>query len=182
MFKIISETFETERLIISEATMNDERTLQDICFTWENKVFIEGDAFQSDYIKNCLENGDLPPTSEACKENYRLKKITLKDTGEIIGFFDLYYGYPSSNSIYISILLIDSKKQKMNYGKEVVEKIIYEGRLSSFEKIALGVQLKNWKALKFWINLGFNKILGYYGSTTLSEDTIAMIGLEKSLL
>lgn len=181
MIKNIKETFETSRLLISDATFEDERKLQEICFTWKDKEFVDGDPFPTDYIKNCLLNGDLPPIQDASLDKYRLKKVVLKETNEVVGFFDLYYGFPSVNHVYLSIFVIDAKNQKMHFGKEVVEGIIAEGIKSSFEKIAIGVQLKNWKALKFWINVGFKSIMGYYGSSTLSDDNFAVLGLEKDL-
>lgn len=181
MQKWISESFETERLIISEAAHSDLMRLEAICKSWEDKTWIEGEAFPDEYIESCLEKGDLPPSPLATKENYRLKKIVMKDSDEIIGYFDLYYGFPSEDCIYMSIFLIDSKYQKMHHAKEVVTQLIAEGKRTSYKKLSIGVQLKNWKALKFWINSGFKSIRGYYGDSILSDSTFAILGLEVDL-
>lgn len=181
MIKQIKETFDTERLIISDVTYNDLSRLDAVCSSWKDKVWIEGEAFPDNYIDECWRNGDLPPSPHATKENYRLKKIVLKSNKEVIGFFDLYYGFPSESCIYMSIFLIDSDYQKMHYAKEVVSQLIYEGQQTIYEKLTIGVQLKNWKALKFWINAGFKSIRGYYGDEILSDSTFAIIGLDVDL-
>ncbi|MEF2966986.1 GNAT family N-acetyltransferase [Paenibacillus sp. M1] len=179
MINPLPETGETERLVIDNAVMEDCAALQKICETWEDKALLEGSPFESDYIQTCLTTGDLPPIPGATKENYRFKSIRLKESGETIGFFDLYYGYPAPTTVWISMFVMDKACRKHGFAREAIEWIIGECKKSDYEKIGIGVHLKNWRGLRFWIKAGFNHAFAVYGDETYSEDTYALIGLER---
>lgn len=181
MERIIPEKYETKRLIINNASMQECEKLQKICGTWDDKKLIEGSEYENDYIYTCLTKGDLPPIPNASRENYRLKSIYLKEIGTIIGFFDLYYGYPSTNTIWISMFLISKDHQKNGYAQEVIEFISTEGIKTNYEKIGIGVHLKNWRGLRFWTKAGFDKVFSIFGDDIYSESTYALIGLEKNI-
>lgn len=182
MKTIIKEKFETKRLIIADARIEECKELQEICDTWDDKKIIEGTDFEPNYIYKCITEGDLPPTPDANKENYRLKSIYLKDTGKLIGFTDIYYGFPSEDTIWISLFMIDKKFRKNGYAQEVIDFITSECIKSTYEKIGIGVHLKNWRGLRFWTKAGFDKVFGVFGDDTYSESNFALIGLEKSLI
>ncbi|GGG05466.1 hypothetical protein GCM10010912_57700 [Paenibacillus albidus] len=44
------------------------------------------------------------------------------------------------------------------------------------------IAIKNWPAVRFWTQSGFNGISGIYGDKTIAEDSYANIELIKSLL
>jgi len=178
---ILPEKRETERLIIYNALMEEEQVLQKICESWNDKELIEGSSFENDYIKSCLTIGDLPPNPDATKDNYRLKSIQLKESGKVIGFYDLYYGYPAPETIWISLFVMDKEYRKNGYAQEAMEMIIRESTKTDFKKIGIGVHLKNWRGLRFWTKAGFNKVFAVFGDEIYSEDTYALIGLEKIL-
>lgn len=178
---ILPETGDTQRLIIKNALMEEGPVLQKIGESWDDKEFIEGEPFESDYIHKCLTTGDLPPIPGAAKENYRLKSIQLKESGEVIGFFDLYYGYPAPGTIWISLFVMDKGQRKQGYAQEAIEWITRESGRTNYNKIGIGVHLKNWRGLRFWIKSGFNQAFAVYGDETYSENTFALIGLEKTI-
>lgn len=172
---------ETKRLIITDSIIEECNELQKICESWDDKEIIEGTDFEHDYIYKCITEGDLPPSPNASKENYRLKSIFLKDTSILIGFTDIYYGYPSKNSIWISLFIIDKKFRNNGYAQEIINFISNECKKEGYKKIGIGVHLKNWRGLRFWTKVGFDKVLGIFGDDTYSKSTYALIGLEKSL-
>lgn len=43
------------------------------------------------------------------------------------------------------------------------------------------MQLKNWKALRFWTKAGCSKVMEIYGDKDFGQDTYALIGLEKDI-
>lgn len=182
MEKIKNKNWETNRLILSEAVLEEADRLQKICENWENKEIIEGSDFESDYIYKCITEGDLPPIPQGNKENYRLKSIYLKDIGKIIGFTDIYYGYPSEDTVWISIFLIDKGYRKNGYAQEAMACLVSRFKRKGYKKVGIGVQLKNWTALRFWTKAGFNKVLGVFGDDTYGDNTYALIGLEKELI
>lgn len=178
---MIDEISKLNKVTILDSKFDECEKLQKICTTWDDKRIIEGEEFEPDYIYKCLTKGDLPPISNANKANYRLKSIYLKDTDELIGFTDMYYGYPSPEVVWISIFIIDKKYRKNKYAQDAIKLISDKSREKGYEKIGVGVHLKNWGALRFWTKAGFNQIFGIFGDNTYSTDNFAIIGLEKSL-
>lgn len=176
----ISESWNTNRLMIRKAISDDIKDLDHICDTWEDKILLEGEGFPKGYIENCINNGDLPPIKSAHISNYYFMVIQKTD-GKIIGFFDLYHGYPNNETVWISIFLIDNKVRGNSYGEEAIKSICHECKKSGWKSIGLGVHLKNWKGIRFWKNNGFNKIMGIFGDKEYSETTFSIIGLNKEL-
>lgn len=181
MIKTIPEMGETKNLIIKNSTIEECNELQKISESWEDKKEVDGEEFAVNYFYKCLTEGDLPPLPNAHKDYYRLKSIYLKDSEKLIGFFDLYFGFPTIKTVWISIFVLDQEYRKNGYGQEIIEFISAEVRKTEFMKIGIGVHLKNWPALRFWTKAGFDKILGIYGDEKFSETTFALMGLEKSL-
>lgn len=166
---------------ITDSIMSECPDLQNICQSWVDKVLIEGSEFESNYIYNCLTIGDLPPIPNASKSSYRLKSIYLKQTDELIGFTDLYFGYPTNDSAWISIFVIHEKFRNNGYAQEAIAILTEECKLHGYKKIGIGVYLKNWRALRFWTKVGFDKVTSISGDKDYSENSYARIGLEKNL-
>lgn len=177
----ISKLIETNNIIIKDATMDECDQLQCICSSWADKLLLEGEDFEEDYIFKCLTYGDLPPDENASKEKYCLKSVHLKGSNNIIGFFDIYHGYPNLQTIWISIFVLDKEIQNKGVGQEVIDALVKDAAETNYNKIGLAVQLKNWKALRFWTKVGFDKITGIYGDKDFGQDTYALIGLDKQI-
>lgn len=169
--------FETEKLVISSTLIHECAELQGICDSWEDKMEIEGSVFEPDYIQKCFSQGDLPPIKNANKSPYRLLSIKLKDTQEIIGFSDLYFGYPTSKTAWISIFMIHPSYRKNGYAQEAIKMIADECKKQGFSKMGIAVYLKNWRALRFWTQAGFNNVVGIKGDKDYSPDAYARIEL-----
>jgi GNAT superfamily N-acetyltransferase len=176
----IPERWNTNRLVIRKAVLDDKEELNRICVSWEDKVLLEGDGFTTGYIEDCINNGDLPPLKNADISNYYMMTIQKAD-GQIIGFFDLYHGYPDSETAWISIYVIDKDVQGNAYGQEAIKAICEECKTSGWKSIGIAVHLKNWKGLRFWKNNGFDKIIGIFGDKEYSENTFSVIGISKEL-
>ena len=181
MVKTIAEMGETKNLNIMNATLAECAQLQRIAESWVEKRELEGENVPTNYIHKCLTNADLPPIPDARQEYFRLKSITLKDSGKQLGFIELYFGYPTKETIWIANLVLAKEYQKNGYGQEVIEYISKEASKAEFKKVGIGVYLKNWSALRFWTKSGFDQISGIYGDKVYSENTFALIGLEKNL-
>jgi ribosomal protein S18 acetylase RimI-like enzyme len=177
----IQKNWNTNRLLIREAVSEDIAELERICVAWDNKLLLEGENFPENYIKDCITKGDLPPVSNADLSNYAFRVLQEND-GRIIGFFDVYHGYPDDKTAWISTFLIDKEIQGRSYGKEVVESIYGQCKKAGWKSIGLGVHLKNWIALRFWTKNGFNIITGIYGDKEYSESAFSIIALKKELV
>jgi diamine N-acetyltransferase len=181
MSLVFTENTETERLIIADAALASCDELQKICETWDDKKFMEGEDFEPDFIRKCLTEGDLPPITGALKENYRLKSFQLKDSGQLIGFTDLYFGYPSEETAWISIFMISKDYRKEGYAQEAIEAISAKCNRAGFKQIGIGVYLKNLRGLRFWIKAGFREVKGISGDAGSGENAFAVIRLVKIL-
>lgn len=148
--------------------------LTQVYLSWDNNPFIKIDGEPSIYFKMCINEGDLPPIKHASKDNYQLYTVMLNE--QIIGYFDMYKGYPNQDSLWISVFVIDSHLAYQGHGIQVFE--IIEKHLidRKYKTLSLGVKLQNVSALKFWTKLGFNQILGIYGD---GDDFT--IGLKKQI-
>ena len=180
--ELINRYFETKNLIIKEAEFVEGEKLQSIYEEGAYLRDITGDDFANDHIHRCLIKGDLPPISNATKDNYRLMSIYRRETLELIVFFDAYHGYPENDIFWISYIFIKPNYQKSGYGYEVIDCLCKAVKECSYRNISIGVSMKNWLAIRFWIKCGFSKVWLYDGDVILSEDTMAFIGLEKELI
>lgn len=107
--------------------------------------------------------------------------LYVGESKKLIGFFDLYHGYPSANSLWISMFLLGREFQKKGYGQEIINLIKKEARNVDYNKVGIGVYLKNWSALRFWTKCGFDKVTGIYGDEIYSESSFTLIGLEHDI-
>lgn len=177
----IPEMWNTDRLFIRKATTEDLPELKQIGFSWDNKLYLEGDTFSEEELEKSILQGDLPPLENADPANYYLMVMQGAD-GRLIGFFDLYHGYPDSETAWLGFFIVNKADQDHSYGKEALESIFDQCKASGWGSMGLGVYLKNWKGLRFWKNNGFNRIIGIYGDKEYSESTFSIIGLKKELV
>jgi len=181
MRKIVSEYIETENLIIRNAAEQDIAALQSVCEGWSDKEYLEGNAFESEYVQKCIREGDLPPVKDATRENYRFMAVCLKKEMKIVGLIELYHGYPEQDTLWISMFLIKSDRQLHGFGREVIGAVSAEAQKKDYANIGIKVHLKNWKGLRFWSRNGFDKIVGISGDEQYGPDKFSLIGLRKSL-
>ena len=124
--------------------------------------------------------GDLPPGGK--KESYKMQSIKIKKQDKrLIGIISLYHGYSKDNNIYITSMCIKNDYKKKGFGQEVIEQLINELKMLGYKEIRVNVSLKNWPALRFWINQGFNSVNGVHGDKIYSEKTFASLELTRIL-
>ena len=168
---------ETERLIITDSIMDECVALQKLNEISDYIADWVGWKTPPNYVYKCLTEGYLPPGGK--KEQFQSKSIYIKSTQQLIGFSELYYGYPAKDVFYIGWLFINPDYQNNGYAQEFVNYIIGEAAKLGFTESRIGVHLKNWPALRFWTQLGFDKILGIVGDKEYSEKTFSIIRLQK---
>ncbi|MGE5652751.1 MAG: GNAT family N-acetyltransferase [Bacillota bacterium] len=181
MGKNLAACIETPRLMIRAATKDECEALQRICNAGSYIAEWTGDMPASDHIATCLSEGDLPPVRNADLARYALKSIYLKATMEIIGYVDLYHGYPDDDTLWLSMLMIHPDYQRQSYGQEIVTVLTAEAKQSGYHSFGIGVHLKNWPALRFWVKHGFSEITGIYGDRIIADGAFALVGLRKVL-
>jgi GNAT superfamily N-acetyltransferase len=177
--KDLDYTLETDRFLVEACEESDSPRLKEMnrsvgyIGVWCGEEHTDGD------IDKCLKEGDLPPQGH--REFYRLKKVVYKETSEIVGFIEFYYGYPDPATLWISTFYIEREMQDRGYGQEVITKILDVAGKYGIEDAGVGVHLKNWPALRFWFKNGFSTITGIYGDKVLASDSCSIVTLKRYL-
>ena len=177
---LISELWETERLIIRDANLHDLDRLQEIFMQSQStERWAWDDELTTDYILNGVNKGHLPPNG--MREFYKIQSITRKNSFEIMGFIEFYHGYPDKDVLYIATLLFSEDYRNNRYGQEVIIELCKQAQDLGFRQARLGVTLKNWLGIYFWTKLGFDTISKFCGDKVLAKDSFALLELGKNL-
>lgn len=175
---LIPSRGETQRLIIKDSSIDECEALQRLNEISDYIADWVGEKIEPNYIYKCLTDGCLPPGGK--KELYQSKSL-YNTKGQLIGFSELYHGYPEEGVFYIGWLFIHPDHQHNGYAQEFVNYILHEASKIGFTEARIGVHLKNWPALRFWTQLGFDKILGVVGDKEHSEQSFSVLRLQKRL-
>ena len=120
-------------------------------------------------------------STEGDHYRFRLQPIHLWATGEIAGYFHLYHGVPRPPITSISMFVLHPDYQRHRFGQEVIAGLAEQLRQLDYTALSLRVYLKNWPALRFWLNAGFTTITQYDGDPTHTATSQASLRLEKQL-
>lgn len=126
-----------------------------------------------------VEHRNLPP--RGCPSS--LHNLILREpmAGDVIGLLSLYTGYPKSDVAYVGELFLSVEFQGIGLGREAylsLEALLRPGPLT---RVRVGVGLKNWNAMRFWIRLGFMHVTGMSGDRIFGPGKHAFLELQKNL-
>ena len=179
--KMLPSKWAHEDIIMRDATIEDKDRLNEICKSWDQKTELEGEGFSDDYIENCILGKDeLPPIENADNKNYAIKVVENTE-GETVGYINIYQGYPDDSCLWIGMFMIDKKYQHNNYGSKAIHSLIEMAKTKGWTRCGLGVYLKNWTGLRFWVNNGFKEIGGVFGDKLYSNTTFSLISLYQNI-
>jgi ribosomal protein S18 acetylase RimI-like enzyme len=125
------------------------------------------------------ERRNLPPKGYAS----RLHNLLLCDAAskDVLGILGVYAGYPRADVAYVGELFLHTSFQGVGLGREAylsLEALLRQGPMSS---VRVGVGLRNWNALRFWIRLGFSQVTGMSGDRVFGKGRYAFLELQKNL-
>ncbi|WP_248062442.1 GNAT family N-acetyltransferase [Paenibacillus silvae] len=180
MVEQLPSRWSSERLLISDVEVSDIAELQSLYDTSRYIQQWDGQENEPNYVKNCLEQGNLPPGGTL--KNYRIQSIRTAVEDRKIGLLSVYHGYPAENVLYLEFLYIQSGVQKQGYGQEMMSALSRQLTVLGYHEIRINVALKNWPALRFWFKSGFSQISGIYGDTEHTSTNFANMELIKNLL
>jgi len=121
-------------------------------------------------------NPDLPENGK--KENVKLECV-YDENKEMVNFCEYYI---DDETIFLGGFYIKQNKQKNGLGKIILN--MYEDKWKAakkYKRIILNVDIKNWVAIRFWFNNGYDKIIKWIGDLEYSDITYAMLRLEKEI-
>ena len=180
--KILSENWGTDRLMVRDATMEDVPHLRNVFNAcsylgeWDNKFYEETEEAFIQLVSKSLH------LNHTTQEIFKMQSVLLRGGTDIIGYFHLFHDAPMPRRVWISMFVVHPHFQKNHYGSELAYGIWDQFRhMGEYEAIWLKVCLKNWPALRFWIDMGWRTIVHYEGDTVHADDTMAAVVLEKKL-
>jgi diamine N-acetyltransferase len=176
----LPNAWETERLVIRDSIPEEVNELQSIHDACSYLAQWDGEYTRDpNHLYKLVTNPPLPENGE--RERFKIQTLRQKDSMNIIGFFAVYQGEPTPDSLYIYTFFIHPNYQKCGYGQEVFQKFFVFVRDAGFKKVTLCTALKNFPAVRFWTRLGVNTIIKVHGDKICSENTHAQIDLQMEL-
>ena len=179
---MIPNQWETLHLVLKDSILADIPELDQVlvaCAYMEEWSGWKSEPGSAKSMLPMLTEGELPPNGS--KEFFRLQSLRLSNTGQMIGFLTIYHGYPTANIVWINYLFIHPDFQGKGYGQELVGGLSDKVKSLGFTTMRTLVDVKNWPALRFWVQGGFDKVIQYLGDKIISENTFAHLILEKTL-
>jgi ribosomal protein S18 acetylase RimI-like enzyme len=180
---LIPGEWATARLAVRDSTLDDVPALECI---YEAVPLVRDwmgaaeEGQQARTMRSALIEGALPP--HGTLERFRLQSIRLADTGQVIGFLGVYHGFPEEDILWITVLAFDPAFQHMGYGQELVRGLgDVVKQLGTYTRMRLFASLKNWPALRFWTQAGFDQIVVIAGDKVYSAEADAHVMLECPL-
>jgi ribosomal protein S18 acetylase RimI-like enzyme len=125
-----------------------------------------------------IEKPELPKDGKL--ENNK-QECVYNDSGEMINYCQYYINYKDESTVFIGDFYIKRNYQKKGFGKKCLGMFENQWKELGFKKVILNVDIKNWAAIQFWINNGYDKIIKWIGDKEYLINTFAMIRLEKHL-
>ncbi|MUT67539.1 GNAT family N-acetyltransferase [Paenibacillus sp. NEAU-GSW1] len=177
--KLMPAAWRTTNLFLKQLEAGEIEEVQEVYRSSVSLGEWVGHEYNSELVRNSFENGDLPPGG--AKDNFSMQAIRHEARNEIIGFISMYHGYPNEGSIYISYMGFGAASQKKGCGQELTRQLVVEARRLGYSELRVNVSLKNWPALRFWTQAGFNQISGIFGDKVISDDHFADIELVNEL-
>jgi len=117
-------------------------------------------------------------------QSFRLQCLWSKMEDKCLGYFHIDHcppGIRQRSTVWLSMFVMHPSFQRKQFAQEVVTGLAQQLTQCGYAAIWIGVYLKNWPAMRFWIQQGFTKIIKYDGASVISENGHARLILEKRL-
>ncbi len=176
---VMNDNWKTERTEIRNMDANDIGPIQKI---YDACKYIDEWSDQKNIPNESIEDMYKQSVKTENNKNDIVKLQTILFNKIIIGFLNLHCFYPDDKSMWIGILEIDPSYHKKGFGQEIIKTLFDRLReLRMYNRVYLAVDIKNWPALSFWIQVGFNKIFRMYGDKIYANDKFASLVLYMDL-
>jgi len=182
--ELLPDRWATERCVVVSLDAGDaaaRRALQALYDKSRYMTAWDGRAVEPDYVDRIANGrGEIPPGGS--HDRLLLQGITRKDdpARRPLGLLELYHGYPHERSLYIGFLFIDPDVQGNGFGREIASRCHALASGLGYEEVRVAVALKNWPALRFWIQNGYRHATKVTGDRTFGDDRFAVIELSTS--
>lgn len=168
---MLSHIISTEHLQLILATSKDLMVLQ--------KIYTEAmESYCFDYEITSPEvillKGALP-ISGKINGSY-IYCIYLN--GHMIGYIEIYLGFPTSDNIYIPFFYITEAYKNKAYAEDVLTHLIESFSDQNYKTVSVYTCLKTWQDLAFWQNYGFDTILSVATDSAATQHDYGHVELQ----
>jgi ribosomal protein S18 acetylase RimI-like enzyme len=117
------------------------------------------------------ELGQRPFQMQCCVE---------RASGRMAGYYHCTYGLPHPDVVWISMFVFAPEYQRGGFAREVIDGLApLWWMLPEQRRTWAEVYVKNWPALRFWINAGFKTVIEWEGPVAPTADAFPSIIFEK---
>ncbi len=170
-----SEWF-VNNVTIRQATIHDAQSITEI----KNACHYLYSYDENFYISDISEYQDILLNHNNTEEQSTLYCIVTNTT--TLGFFHVYYHYPSKKTVWIKTLIIHPHGQRKGIGRSIIHNIEEQCAVQGIIASQIKVYLKNYTALRFWLSCGYTSIIDFNSEDIFEQHSNrASFVLEKSL-
>jgi ribosomal protein S18 acetylase RimI-like enzyme len=176
----MSYSFHSARILARPVTEADASAVEAVyAANRELLVLLDRENDPALLARRFVHGRNLPPKGHSsCLHNLLLCDASSTD---VMGILGLYAGYPRADVAYVGELFLSPSFQGVGLGREAylgLEALLRQGSMS---RVRVGVGLRNWNALRFWIRLGFSQVTGMSGDRVFKTGGYAFLELQKNL-
>jgi ribosomal protein S18 acetylase RimI-like enzyme len=176
----MSYSFRSARILAQPVTGVDTPEIEAV-YTGNRELLLLLDREYDPLVlaRRFVEGRNLPPRGIlSCLHNLVLREA---GSGDVMGLLGFYMGYPKADIVYVGELFLGPQFQGVGFGREVYLSLEGMLRPGPMSRVRVGVGLRNWNALRFWIKLGFTHVSGMSGDRSFGPDRHAFLELQKNL-
>lgn len=176
----MSYSFRSARILARPVTESDAPGIEAV-YTGNRELLLLLDS-ENDPLalaRRFVEGRNLPARGcPSCLHNLVLREA---GSGDVMGLLGLYTGYPKADVAYVGELFLSPQFQGVGFGREAYLSLEALLRPGPMTRVRVGVGLRNWNALRFWIRLGFTHVTGMSGDRSFGPGRHAFLELQKNL-
>ncbi len=103
--------------------------------------------------ESILQDMEMLPPNKSCKDKYY---VGFFENNVLVSILDLILGYPTDNTAYIGLLMINASYQNQGVGSAIIKDICEYLKQLELEKVRIGVDKDNPQSNYFWAKNGFS--------------------------
>ena len=150
------------------------------------QVVLDSVAYVGKYAGNdkkrivAIDEAKATMHHDACRtENRHIYGVYESETNEPIGWIHYCTEFDNKPLVFVRELFIRKEYQRRGYGTAVLGHFLGVWKSERMEKAILDVDLKNWTAIRFLVQHGFNQIDKVIGNDEYSVNTFNSLWLFK---
>lgn len=147
------DEFTLKRLGVKDIEDEDKKNALLQIYTSNDWYFsLQNDTPSLENIKNDIT---LKPEGLNLDSKYY---FLIYDKEKSIAVIDFLKGYPTNDTVFIGLLMVDENIQGEGYGSKIVNGLMKKFKTEGYRTVRIAVIEENDKGLKFWNKLGFKLI------------------------